>query len=344
MRSTLLSRLILCSTVVGLAACGSEGGQPTTPTALPNGPSVLLATPGSNCDTGDTHPSGNIVDSIATPATFGIDVREDGLAYATEPDLGGVGVIDSKNRVVTGFIATGNTPTGVAFSPDGNTAYVTNQGDQNVSVIDVPTSTVIANIFTPAGSPLVARVSPDGSQLFVATASTTVEIIDVATRTIVRTAEVGFIPNGFVSSPDGRIMYVSAAASGTVTEIDIITGTVLRTFSVGGTPQDMAVTKDGKRLYVGNEAGFLTEITLSSGATTATIALTAGAFGIGVTPDDGQAFVSEPSAGLVQSFNLQSHHLAKNFNVHGTPRRIGFSRQGHIGAVANQAGFVTFIR
>jgi len=28
----------------------------------------------------------------------------------------------------------------------------------------------------------------------------------------------------------------------------------------------------------------------------------------------------------------------------GWPRRIGFSRQGHIAAVANAAGFITFVR
>jgi hypothetical protein len=30
--------------------------------------------------------------------------------------------------------------------------------------------------------------------------------------------------------------------------------------------------------------------------------------------------------------------------VHGDPRRIAFSQQGHIGAIANLAGYVTFVR
>jgi len=46
----------------------------------------------------------------------------------------------------------------------------------------------------------------------------------------------------------------------------------------------------------------------------------------------------------VQVFNLQSHHLAQTINVGGNPRRIAFSQQGHIGAVANLNGYITLVR
>ena len=125
----------------------------------------------------------------------------------------------------------------------------------------------------------------------------------------------------------------------------MFTGTALRTFTVGGIPQDMAVSHDGQRLYVANEsAAVLDEINLQSGQVTGTIALAGGPFGIGVTPDDNQAYISLPGPGLVQVFNLQSHKLSFTFDVGGRPRRIGFSQRGHIGAVANEAGFVTFVR
>jgi len=133
--------------------------------------------------------------------------------------------------------------------------------------------------------------------------------------------------------------YVSASGSGTVSEIDMFTGIVLRTFTVGGIPQDMAVTRKGDRLYVANEAGYLNEITLLTGEVTATIPLAGGAFGIGVTPDDGQAYVTIPSAGVVQIFNLNSRKLAQTL-----PVGIGFSQQGRIGAIANLAGYVSFVR
>jgi YVTN family beta-propeller protein len=211
-----------------------------------------------------------------------------------------------------------------------------------VSRIDVATRQVTGSI--PVGNPLAVRVSPDGSQLFVATGNTAVVTIDVATLSVVRTVDVGFAPNAFAVHPDGRILYVSSFGGGTVSEIDMFTGQVLRTFSPFGTPQEMALNRKGTRLYVANEAGWLDEFELGSGQLTNRIPLQAGAFGVGVTPDDGQAYLTLPSAGLIQVFTLQTRKLAKTVNVGGEPRRIAFSQLGRIAAVTNAAGFITFIR
>jgi YVTN family beta-propeller protein len=298
---------------------------------------------GQSCNQ-KAHPEALIIDTIITPATFGIAVRDDGLTYFTELFNGGVGITSTQTRTVDGFIPTGDIPTGLAFSPDGFTAYVTNQSSQDVGVIDVASAQQVATIFTPAGNPSVVRVSPDGSRLFIGTTSTTVYIVDTQTRQIIGTVQTGSVPNGFDVAPDGRIAYASASQGGTVTEFDMFSGEVLRTFVVGGVPQDLAVTKSGKFLYVGNEAGYLNEIDLQTGQVTANIPLVGGAFGIGVTPDDVQAYVGIPNAGVVQVFNLQSHHLAQTINVGGNPRRIAFSQQGHIGAVANLNGYITLVR
>lgn len=346
MRTSTFAGLFLCGAVAALSSCTSDASLPTTQTEdsyPPATPGVVLSDVDPRCGP-PSHPSGTLIDSVRTGAAFGIAVRDDGLTYFTELFNGRVGITSTQTRTVDGFIPTGSTPTGVAFAPDGATAYVTNQGSQNVGVINVASAQQVTTVFTPAGSPLVVRVSPDGSRLFVATASSTVHIVDTETLEIIDNVEVGFLPNAFAVHPDGRIMYASAAFGGTVTEFDMFTGSVLRTFEVGGRPQDMAVSHAGKRLYVANEAGFLNEITLATGNLTATIELAGGAFGIGVTPDDVQAYVSIPSVGLVQVFNVQSRKLAQTIDVGGDPRRIAFSRRGHIGAIANQAGFVTFVR
>jgi YVTN family beta-propeller protein len=339
MRRAALAGVLLCGLASLIAGCegdsptGSDDGWPV------QSPGVALATTSSSCGT-PSHP-GSIVDKVDAPTPWGVAVRDDGLAYFTELFQNGVGITSTKTRTVDGFIATGPIPTGIVFSPDGNTAYVANQfGD--VSVIDVATKQVVGSIAI--DNPLAVRVSPDGTQLFVATGNTQVFIVDVATRTIQKSVEVGFAPNGFAVHPDGRILYVSSFLGGSVSEIDMFTQAVLRTFFVGGTPQEMALNRKGSRLYVANEEGHLDEIDLMSGQVTATIPLPEGGFGVGVTPDDGQAYVTLPSAGLIQVFALQTRKLAKSINVGGEPRRIGFSQQGHIAAATNAAGFITFVR
>ncbi len=345
MQHSRVAGLLLCGTAAFLTACGSDAASTSQPRSSvpPFSADVTTTTAGQSCNQ-NTHPSALIIDTVITPAAFGIAVRDDGLTYFTELYNGGVGITSTQTRTVDGFIPTGDIPTGLAFSPDGFTAYVTNQYSQNVGVIDVASAQQVATIFTPAGNPSVVRVSPDGSRLFIGTTSTTVYIVDTQTRQIIGSVQTGFVPNSFAVNPDGRIMYAGASQGGSVTEFDMFTGQVLRTFYVGGTPQDLAVTKTGRTLYVGNEDGFLNQIDLPSGQITANIQLAGGAFGIGVTPDDVQAYVGIPSAGLVQIFNLQSRQLAQTINVGGNPRRIAFSQQGHIGAIANLNGYVTFVR
>ena len=345
MRRTTVAGLLLCSAALTVSSCRSDAPTTQPSSAFPPAtPGVVMDAQGPACGQPPTHPTGLVLDSVPTPPAYGIAVRDDGLTYFSEAYNAGVGITSTQTRTLDGFIPTGNCPTGVAFSPDGGTAYVTNQCDQNVGVIDVASAQQVSTIFTPAGNPFVVRVSPDGTRLFISTSSTTVYIVDTQTLQIIGSVQVGFAPNAFAVHPDGRIIYVSASGSGTVSEIDMFTGIVLRTFTVGGIPQDMAVTRKGDRLYVANGSGYLSEVDLQSGQQTATIPLAGEAFGIGVTPDDGQAYVTIPSAGVVQIFNLNSRKLAQTLPVGGNPRRIGFSQQGRIGAIANLAGYVSFVR
>ena len=340
MRRAARAGVLLCGLVIVLAACGGDTPTSTTVDQSPLDSKV--------------HPQG-VVDRVDAPLPWGVVVRDDGLALFTQLASGGVGITSTRTRTVDGFIATGVTPTGIALSPDGKTAYVANQFGK-VSQIDVATREVTDSV--DIVSPVALRVSPDGSQLFVATTTTAVVTVDLATLSIVRTVDVGSAPNGFAVHPGGRLLYVSSVDAGTVSEIDMLTGEVLRTFTpVGkplGRPQEMALNRKGTRLYVATEDvptenvatedGWLDEYDLASGNLTNRITLQAGAFGVGVTPDDTQAYLTLPSAGLIQIFGLQSRKLAKSINVGGKPRRIAFSQKGNIAAVTNAAGFITFIR
>jgi YVTN family beta-propeller protein len=325
MRRATRAGVLLCGLVTLFAACGGD-----TPTSAVDQTLAEVR----------VHPRG-VVDKVDAPLPWGVAVRDDGLALFTELASGGVGVTSTKTRTVDDFIPTGVTPTGIVLSPDGNTAYVANQFG-NVSRIDVATRQVTGSV--DIATPQAVRISPDGSQLFVGTTGTAVVTVDIATLTIVRTVNVGSAPNGFAVHPGGRLLYVSSFDAGTVSEIDMFTGQVLRTFTTFGTPQEMALNRKGTRLYVANEGGWLDELDLASGELLPSIPLQAGAFGVGVTPDDGQAYLTLPSAGLIQIFGLQTRKLAKTIDVGGDPRRIAFSQQGRIAAVTNAAGFITFIR
>jgi len=341
MRRAAPAGVLLCGLVSALVGCAND-----TPTSnSPASTEYAAASSSSQSCNPKTRP-GKIVEKVPTPAAWGVAVRDDGLTYFAEPFDAAVGITSTTTRTLMGAIPTGDNsnPIGLAFSPDGGTAYVTNLGTNSVGVIDVASARLVETISTGDASPFVVRVSPDGEQLFVATNGNLVLVVNTATRQIIKSIEVGFAPNGFAVHPDGRIMYVSAFESGTVSEVDMFTGTVLRTFFVGGVPQDMAINRKGSRLFVANEAGFLNEIDLFTGQSAPDIPLAGGGFGVGVTPDDGEAYVAEPGNGLVQVFGLQTRKLSRQINVGGEPRRIAFSSQGKIGAISNMAGYITFVR
>jgi YVTN family beta-propeller protein len=334
-----IKALAIGSVALLIAACNHDA---PTSTMRPGSASLDATASGAACVPNPPgRPTGSVLDSVAAPSPWGVAVRDDGLTFFTEVYNNGVGVTSTRTRTVDNFISTGPIPAGIAFSPDGLTAYVANEfGD--VSILDVNTQTNIGSIAVP--NPLAVKVSPDGTQLFVATGGTSVYIVDIVSRTITKTVQVGYAPNGFAIDPGGRILYVSSFLGGSVSEIDMFSGNVMRTFSVGGVPQELATNRRGTHLYVANEGGYLNDIDLTTGQIAKSIPLQGGGFGLGVTPDDGQAYVTIPNAGVVQVFSLQLGQLSTTLKVGGNPRRVAFSQQGRIGAITNQSGYITFVR
>ena len=78
----------------------------------------------------------------------------------------------------------------IAITPDGDFAYVTNVGIDNVSVIDLTTNTVTATVRVGA-EPKGIAITPDGTFAYVANERSpyplTVSVIDLATNTVTGT-------------------------------------------------------------------------------------------------------------------------------------------------------------
>ena len=135
-------------------------------------------------------------------------------------------------------------------------AYVTNSGDNTVSVIDTATNTVVATIGLPAGSaPHGVAVTPDGKHVYVS-GNRGVQVIDTATNTVVATV-LGLGPSfgAIAVTPDGAHAYVLEsfnAGDNRLVVIDTATNTVVTdilVFQEGGAA-DVAVTPNGKHAYV----------------------------------------------------------------------------------------------
>jgi YVTN family beta-propeller protein len=154
-----------------------------------------------------------------------------------------VSVIDTSFNTVVATVTVGGGPIGVAITPSGEFAYVSNAVDGNVSVIDTSSNTVVATV-TVGGGPIGVAITPSGELAYVVNStSANVSVIDTSSNTVVATVTVGMNPMGVAITPSGELAYVTnTIISGTVSVIDTSSNTVVATISVGARPDAIAIT------------------------------------------------------------------------------------------------------
>ncbi|EHB58296.1 40-residue YVTN family beta-propeller repeat protein [Mycolicibacterium rhodesiae JS60] len=227
-------------------------------------------------------------------------VSQDDVVYVVHLHSNTVSVVDP--ATIDGVPATidvGSSPSGVAVSPVGARAYVTNSGDDTVSVIDTATNTVTTTIDV-GDTPLGVAVSPDGTRAYVTSLwDNTVTVIDTATNTVTTTIDVGKAPREIAVSPDGTRAYVTNRDDSTVSVIDTATNTVTTTIDVGSEPGLVVVSPDGTRAYVtiSSYDADVVVIDTATNTVTATIEMGNGrsASGLAVSPDGARAYAVNTS-------------------------------------------------
>lgn len=141
-------------------------------------------------------------------------------------------------------------PSHVAFSADSSTAFITQQGSDQVSAIDLATQKIkwtLAVGKLPAG----ITVTPDDKYLLVGImGSDYVEVIDWRAKRSVKIIKTGEGAHNFRALGDKRNVFVSNRVSNTINIIDQQTLENVGTIKVPGGPDCMELTDDGKTLWV----------------------------------------------------------------------------------------------
>jgi YVTN family beta-propeller protein len=165
--------------------------------------------------------------------------------YVTCEGDGEVVVVDTSSGKIAARLKSGLRPRAVAFTEDGATAFITNENDATVTVVDAVKHKVSGHVRLPEvpgaeipPRPMGATMSPDGSLLFVSLGrAQSIAIIDVKSRKLVRTIDnVGRRPWGVAISADGKTVYTANGPSGDVSIVDVASGTVTARVATGGSP------------------------------------------------------------------------------------------------------------
>jgi YVTN family beta-propeller protein len=154
-------------------------------------------------------------------------------------------VVDLTSGRVTAEIPVGVAPYGVAITPDGRTAYVTNWGGHRPEAGE--------RVMTSSGTPVL--VDERGFPT-----SGSVSHVDLSSQKVVAEVEVGLHPSQILLDQDGQRMFVANANSDTVSILDTATFKVRETVSLrpdpalpfGSLPNALALTPDGRTLLVAN--------------------------------------------------------------------------------------------
>jgi YVTN family beta-propeller protein len=146
-------------------------------------------------------------------------------------------------------IPLGRLPSHIAFNADSTMAFITRQGSDQVSAIELATQTVKWTI--PVGKlPAGIVMTPDNKYLMVGImGSDYVEVIDWRTQKTVKRIKAGDGTHNFRSLGDKRHLFVSNRVSNTINIIDTVTLENVGTINVPGGPDCMELTSDGKTLW-----------------------------------------------------------------------------------------------
>ena len=288
-----------------------------------------------------THPAGMLGSTLQSRGRpFGIAVSITGIVYCTLLDAASL-VRTTLQAESPTTVPVGQVPTDVAFSPDGAWAYVTNQWAHTVGIVDARTTRQVHAVPV-SGDPFRVTVGPEGQLIYVTTNTGNLELIDPARRRVARTVHLGGNLNGLAMNAYGTRVYVGDVG-GRIYELDPA-GDVLREFVVPGRPQGLGLSADGRELYAAGEDGDLIVLDLKTGAEIARVALGAGGFGLAVTPDQTQVWVTAPAAGRIFMLDRASRTIRSTIDVGGRPRRLAFDRSGALAVVADEAGSIRFVR
>lgn len=175
-----------------------------------------------------------------------------------------VSLVDTQTLTVTDKIQVGRGAVNVIFSADGSRAYVTNELDDTLSVINVATHAVIKTVDLPdrphgmmlGQDPATGEVD---RRLYVASlGDDSISVIDTSSFALIKTVAVGNTPDSPAVTPDGKSIWVTNYGEGEETTLSLVDGVSLSeifTMTIGIYPHGIKFdpASNGERLYVSVE-------------------------------------------------------------------------------------------
>ena len=168
----------------------------------------------------------------------GMAIAQDGrTVYVSGDGSSSVDVIDTAVDKVVKTIDVGKAPNGVALTPDNRLLLVTVYGDNRIAFIDTSTQTVVGTTAVP--KPHTVAISPDGKLAYVTVQEPGhfgLALIDLTTRSVVRTVALDKTPRDAEFGYDGKRFYFTQAGVSAVEVLDPASDKIVAEIPTGVSP------------------------------------------------------------------------------------------------------------
>jgi DNA-binding beta-propeller fold protein YncE len=155
-----------------------------------------------------------------------------------------VSVIDRRREIVATVPGPGP-QIGIEVAPAGREVWVTAADSGRVTVLHAGGNRVLASFSSGGAGPARVRFTPDGRLAVIPhDVSSTLTLLDVASRMPVASIPLPAAPKVLALSPDGRFAAVSHPEAKLVSIVDLERRAVARTIALPGTPDGVAYAAD----------------------------------------------------------------------------------------------------
>ncbi|OOM10580.1 cytochrome D1 domain-containing protein [Clostridium saccharobutylicum] len=226
-------------------------------------------------------------------------------------------------------VEVGKHPAHIVFTEDGKYVLVTNNEDNNVSVIDAKTYNVNGTIAV-GKDPHGFRISKDSKYAYVANmGEDTISVVDIENNKEVKKIKVGNIPVTTGITSDGKTLVATVNGENSLAIIDLSTDKVEKVAVEKG-PAQVYIEPDDKYAFVANQgtedapSNTVSKIDMSTKKVVATIETGKGAHGVVVSPDNKFVYVTNMYNETVSIIDNSTDKVINTIKVEGEPNGISY--------------------
>ncbi|RTR28162.1 YncE family protein [Robertmurraya yapensis] len=273
-------------------------------------------------------PSMNHGQESETDSSHDEDSHEEDSHGDVSMEMNGKAIFfDTQTSELIKTVEVGNHPAHFVFTEDGKYALVSNNEDNNVSVIDMENFSVIQTIDTGKG-PHGFRISADSQKAYVANMNEdTISVLNLESMLEEKKITVGSTPVTTGVTNDGKILVATLNAENMLAIVDLETDQVEKV-EVGKGPAQVYIDGNNQYAYVANQgtedspSNSVTVVELATKKVTATIETGKGAHGVVTSSDNKRLYVTNMFENTVMIIDTEQNKVLETIEVGKVPNGI----------------------